>query len=55
MKWRKYKKRVEEICGKDNCKFRKTDGKYYLATRISEALTYVSNYWVLLDFKLKIR
>ena len=50
MKWRKYKKKVKKICGKDNAKFHKENGKYYLATRVSETLTYVSNYWLRLDF-----
>lgn len=51
MTWREYKKKVKKICGRDNCKFRKKDGKYYLATRISGALTYASNHWMWLDFK----
>lgn len=55
MTWRKYKKRIQKLCGKDNCKFKRKDGKYYQAIRVSEALTYVSNYWMLLDFRLKKR
>jgi hypothetical protein len=50
MTWRKYKKRIQKLCGKDNCKFMKKDGKYYQAIRVCEALTYVSNEWMWLDF-----
>ena len=50
MTWRKYKKKVQGIVGRDNCKFKKENGKYYQAIRVSEGLTYVSNYWMQLDF-----
>ena len=50
MKWRQYKKKVQKIVGKNNCKFKKENGKYYQAIRVSEGLTYVSNYWMQLDF-----
>lgn len=53
MTWRKYKKKIKKLAGKNNCKFCKKDGKYYQAIRINEALTWVTNEWMLLDFGKK--
>lgn len=55
MKWRKYKKRVKKLCGKNNAKFHIDHSdplkhRYYMATRINEKLTFVSNYWMELEF-----
>jgi len=50
MTWRRYKKKIQKIAGKNNCKFKRENGKYYQAIRVSEALTYISNYWMRLDF-----
>jgi hypothetical protein len=50
MKWRKYKKKIQKLVGKDNCKFMKHNGRYYYAIRLNEALTYVTNKWMLLNF-----
>ena len=51
MTWRKYKKRIQKLAGKNNCKFKKEDGKYFQAVRVCKGLTYVSNHWIYLDFK----
>jgi len=51
MTWRNYKKKIQKMVGKENCKFKKENGKYYQAIRFNETLTYVSNYWMLLNFK----
>ena len=53
MTWRKYKKRIQKLTGKNNCKFKKKDGKYYQAIRVNERLTYVSNCWICLGWRLK--
>jgi hypothetical protein len=51
MTWRKYKKKVQNLVGKNNCKFKKENGKYYQAIRVNEKLTYVTNHWILLDWR----
>ena len=51
MTWRKYKKKIQKLVGKDNCRFMKKDGKYYQAIRISKSLTFATNEWMELKFK----
>ena len=36
MKWKKYKKTVRKLVGKNNCKFKKENSKYYMALRLTE-------------------
>ena len=50
MTWRKYKKKIRKLVGKNNCKFMSRDSKYYQAIRVNEKLTYVSNCWMQLDW-----
>jgi hypothetical protein len=47
MKLRIYKKKVKKYYGKNNVKFHRDreTGQFYMATRISEKLTFATNFW----------